>query len=58
VALKVSFEVASCIVKAKKPHSITEEFILLSAVDTAEKVLQGHMMSKMLAIFNLNDTTS
>jgi hypothetical protein len=37
--LKVSFEVVSCIAKAKKPHSITEELILLFDVDTVKKVL-------------------
>jgi hypothetical protein len=40
-AMYVSFEVASCIAKAKKPHSITEELILLSAVDTVKKSYKG-----------------
>jgi hypothetical protein len=40
--LKVSFEVVSYIAKAKKPHSITEELILLSAVDSEKSLTRAH----------------
>lgn len=57
-SLKVSFEVALRIAKAKKPHNIAEELILPCAVDMVKAVVGESYVSKLRSIPLSNNTIS